>query len=82
MSDVVDSFCRICNNHCSIKVTVTDGAATRVSGNRENPVYGGYTCVKGRSQTQYLTSPERLLHSLKRDAGGKFLTVAGLPGDG
>jgi anaerobic selenocysteine-containing dehydrogenase len=75
MSDVVDSFCRICNNHCSIKVTVSDGVATRVSGNRENPVYGGYTCVKGRSQTQYLNSPERLLHSLKRDAAGNFSPV-------
>ena len=72
MSEVVDSFCRICNNMCSIKVTVEDGVATRVSGNRENPVYGGYTCVKGRSQTQYLSSPERLLHSLKRGAGGTF----------
>ena len=75
MSDVVDSFCRICNNHCSIKVTVSDGVATRVSGNRENPVYGGYTCVKGRSQAQYLNSPERLLHSLKRDAAGNFSPV-------
>ena len=75
MSETVHSFCRICNNHCSIKVAVEDGIAAKVTGNRENPLYGGYTCIKGRSQTQYLNSPERLRHSLKRDSEGNFTPV-------
>jgi anaerobic selenocysteine-containing dehydrogenase len=72
MSEVAYSFCRICNNHCSIKVAVEDGVATKVTGNRDNPLYGGYTCIKGRSQTHFLNSPERLLHSMKRDREGNF----------
>lgn len=73
---VVDSFCRICNNNCAIRVTVTDGVVTKVSGNSDDPVYRGYTCVKGRSQHQYLTSPERLLHSLKRGRAGVFEPIS------
>jgi anaerobic selenocysteine-containing dehydrogenase len=72
MSELVHSFCRICNNHCSIKVAVEDGVATKVTGDRDNPLYSGYTCIKGRSQTHYLNSPERLLHSMKRDSEGNF----------
>ena len=65
---VVHSFCRICNNHCAIKVQVEDGAAIRVTGDADNPLFGGYTCVKGRAQAQFLRGEERLRHSLKRDA--------------
>lgn len=67
---VVDSFCRVCNNNCAIRVTVEDGVVTKVAGNKDNPVYRGYTCVKGRSQPHYLSSPDRLLHSLKRGPDG------------
>lgn len=72
---VVDSFCRICNNNCAIRVTVEDGVATKVKGNPENPVYRGYTCVKGRSQIHYLTSPQRLLHALRREPDGGFAPI-------
>jgi anaerobic selenocysteine-containing dehydrogenase len=72
---ILESFCRICNNNCSIKVTVEGGRATKVAGNRENPVYRGYTCVKGRSQVEYLRSEARLLHSLKADGRGGFKAI-------
>jgi len=72
---VVHSFCRICNNHCAIKVQVEDGAAVRVTGDADNPLFGGYTCVKGRAQAQFLRGEERLRHSLKRDADGRFRPV-------
>jgi len=65
MSTVL-SFCRICNNNCSIAVDVVDGRAVRVKGNADNPVYRGYTCVKGRSQPQFLVDERRLLHSRRR----------------
>ncbi|MET0378095.1 MAG: hypothetical protein ABW049_03810, partial [Spongiibacteraceae bacterium] len=44
----------------------------RVSGNRDNPLFLGYTCIKGRTQPTYLTHPERLLHSLKRSPYRRF----------
>jgi anaerobic selenocysteine-containing dehydrogenase len=66
MDGVYDSFCRICTNLCSIKVEIADGAVVKISGNSDNPMYRGFSCIKGRSQPAYLTSPDRLLHSLKR----------------
>ncbi|MFW2237910.1 hypothetical protein ACVH9Z_02130 [Rhodococcus opacus] len=64
------SFCRICINHCSILVDVEDGVATAVHGNSRNQVYGDYTCVKGRSQHEYLRHSDRLVHSLVRTPEG------------
>ncbi|WP_368680086.1 molybdopterin-dependent oxidoreductase (plasmid) [Rhodococcus opacus] len=64
------SFCRICINHCSILVDVEDGVATAIHGNSHNQVYGGYTCVKGRSQHEYLRHADRLVHSLVRTPDG------------
>ena len=49
--------------------------AVRVTGNRDNPVYLGYTCVKGRSQPQFLASPDRLRHALKRGDDGGFTRI-------
>jgi anaerobic selenocysteine-containing dehydrogenase len=71
-----DSFCRSCTNLCAIKVDVEDGRVVHVAGNRDNPLFKGYTCIKGRSQPAYLYHPERLLHSLKRTPYGRFEKIA------
>ena len=55
-------------------MTVEDGRAVQVVGDVEDPLYGGYTCVKGRSQPCYLSDPGRLLHSLKR-VDQKFVPI-------
>ena len=68
------SFCRCCLNKCAIKVTVEAGRALQVIGDIEDPLYGGYTCVKGRSQPNYLSDPDRLLQSLKR-VGDDFVPI-------
>jgi anaerobic selenocysteine-containing dehydrogenase len=72
---IENSFCRICTNYCAIKVTIEDGAAVRVQGDRANPIYRGYTCVKGRSQSGYLHQGDRLLHSLKRADDGTLCPI-------
>jgi anaerobic selenocysteine-containing dehydrogenase len=43
------SICRFCHAACPILVDVEDGRAVRVLGDRENPIYHGYTCAKGRA---------------------------------
>ena len=43
------SICRFCHAACAILVDVEDGRAVRVLGDRENPIYHGYTCAKGRA---------------------------------
>lgn len=60
------SFCRLCLNGCAISVELDGRRPVRISGVKSNPVYRGFTCVKGRSQARLLAHPERLRHSLKR----------------
>jgi anaerobic selenocysteine-containing dehydrogenase len=64
------SICRICTNRCAVIVHVREGRVVKVVGDAEDPLYGGYTCVKGRAQPDLLNHPERLLHSLKRTPTG------------
>ncbi|MET0986838.1 MAG: molybdopterin-dependent oxidoreductase [Steroidobacteraceae bacterium] len=69
------SYCRLCLNGCPLRVEVADGRAVRVSGVPENPVYHGFTCVKGRAQPRLLRHPARLLRSLKRGPDGELRPV-------
>ncbi len=70
MPEVHDSFCRFCHAACAIKVTVEDGRPVSVIGNKDNPVYHGYTCAKGRALPEQHANPHRLLHTMKRDEEG------------
>ena len=46
------TFCRFCHAYCAIEVDVEDGKPIKVRGDTEDPVYGGYTCLKGRELTE------------------------------
>jgi anaerobic selenocysteine-containing dehydrogenase len=69
------SFCRVCPNSCGILVDVEDGRVVRVTGDRENPLFRGYTCVKGRAIPEEMQRPDRLLHSQKRQPDGSFRPI-------
>ena len=69
------SICRFCHAACAILVDVEDGRAVRVLGDRENPIYHGYTCAKGRALPEQHSHPERLLHSQKRSADGSYAPI-------
>jgi anaerobic selenocysteine-containing dehydrogenase len=70
------SYCRVCHNACAILVEVEDGRPVRVTGDRTSPIHHGYTCVKGRALPELENSPNRLLHSLKRQEDGSFSPIA------
>jgi anaerobic selenocysteine-containing dehydrogenase len=70
------SICRFCHACCAILVDVEEGRPVRVIGDRSNPVYGGYTCAKGRQLPQQHAHPDRLLHSMKRVAKGRHEPIA------
>ena len=69
------SICRFCHAHCAILVDVEDGRAVHVRGDRENPIYHGYTCAKGRALPEQHAHPERLLHSQKRTPAGGYAAI-------
>jgi anaerobic selenocysteine-containing dehydrogenase len=70
------SICRFCHANCGILVDVEDGRPVRVTGDRANPAYHGFTCAKGRQLPALHAHPDRLLHSLKRAASGGFEPIA------
>ena len=69
------SFCRVCHNACPVWVTVEDGRATALEGDLDNPLYRGFTCVKGRAAPMLHNRPDRLRRSLKRRADGSFTPI-------
>ena len=40
------SLCTLCEAHCGIHVTVTDGKVSRIEGNRDDVFSKGYICPK------------------------------------
>ena len=42
------SFCRFCHAFCALEVDVEDNKVIEVRGDASDPIYGGYTCIKGR----------------------------------
>jgi anaerobic selenocysteine-containing dehydrogenase len=66
------SFCRFCHAGCAIDVDV-DVAANRVvavHGVQDDPMYAGYTCIKGRHLGDQHHHDGRLKQSLQRAPGG------------
>jgi anaerobic selenocysteine-containing dehydrogenase len=75
-AEIHRSYCRLCYNACDMEVTVVDGVVDSVRGHPDNPVYQGFTCLKGRVQPKLLRDPGRLLHSQRRLPGGMREPVA------
>jgi anaerobic selenocysteine-containing dehydrogenase len=71
MAETRASICRFCHAGCAILVDIDDaGRPSRVRGDRSNPVYGGFTCEKGRQLSAQHRHPDRLLHSMHRTTTG------------
>jgi anaerobic selenocysteine-containing dehydrogenase len=60
------SFCRFCHASCAIEVDVAEGRVVKVRGDRDNPMFRGYTCIKGRELPAQHNHPDRLRSSLRR----------------
>jgi len=61
---------------CPIVVTIDDGRAVEVHGDREAPLFEGYTCPKGRALPEIHANPKRLLHSLRRRPDGSHERIS------
>ena len=63
------TFCRICEVGCGLKVTVEDNQVVKIEPDRDHPVTKGYVCRKGLHIHDFMYSPDRILHPMKRVAG-------------
>lgn len=75
MRDSVHGICRSCAAMCPIVIDREDGRPVRIIGDKHNPVYWGYTCIKGREMVSQLRHPDRLLGSLRRESDGRFTPI-------
>ncbi|MDH3707232.1 MAG: molybdopterin-dependent oxidoreductase, partial [Acidimicrobiia bacterium] len=75
--DTRHSFCRICHAACPVEVDVDVGhnRVVAVRGVRDDPLFEGYTCIKGRQLPDQIHHPDRLRAPLRRAPGGHFETV-------
>ena len=66
------TFCRFCHAYCAIEVDVQDERPIAVRGDTTDPVYGGYTCIKGRQLPEQFATPKRVKQTLKQTSTGDF----------
>lgn len=69
------TVCRICHVACDLLVTVENGEIKKIYGDKNNPVYHGYSCHKGRVAGDLLKLPSRLTHSQERQPDGSYRDV-------
>ena len=52
------------------------GQAVAIRGVADDPIFAGYTCIKGRQIPEQMTHPSRLLSSLRRRPDGTFEEIS------
>ena len=80
MIETRETFCRFCHAACPLHVDVeinSTGARTQevvvaVRGIMEDPLFEGYTCIKGRQLADQHHAPNRLRNPLQRSDDGSF----------
>jgi anaerobic selenocysteine-containing dehydrogenase len=49
MTKIQSGICRVCPAYCQILAHVNDGKLVKVTGDKDDPYFKGYTCPKGRA---------------------------------
>ena len=81
MIETRTTFCRFCHAACPLEVDVDvhdDGKETAVAvrGVLDDPLFEGYTCIKGRQLPSQHHAPDRLRAPLRREPDGTFTPVS------
>jgi anaerobic selenocysteine-containing dehydrogenase len=74
-SHKVKTYCRFCHAYCPMEAEVEDGRLLKLGPDTDNPVYGGYTCIKGRQLVEQTYHPQRLQASQKKQADSSFTDI-------
>ena len=66
------AICGLCSANCGLLLTVEDRRITKVRGDREHPVTGGYICPKGAALVEIQCAPDRLTAPRRRRDDGRW----------
>ena len=66
------TFCRVCHASCPLEVDVVDNRVIAVRGVMDDPLFEGYTCIKGRQLPDQMADPQRRRAPLRRRPDGTF----------
>ncbi len=72
---VIKTDCIMCINSCGINAYVKDGKLVKVEGMKEHPVTEGVICPRGEALPDYVYSPDRLQHPMKK-VDGKWQIIS------
>jgi anaerobic selenocysteine-containing dehydrogenase len=75
VSETRIGICKVCWACCPVEVTIEEGRAIKVVGDRQSPIYGGYTCPKGRAMPEGHYAESRILHPQKRMPDGSYQSI-------
>lgn len=70
------SYCRFCHVYCALEVETDQGRVVKVFPDPADPVYAGYTCLKGRELAAVHNHKDRLRSSLKRLPDGRYAEIS------
>ncbi|MEI2703457.1 MAG: molybdopterin-dependent oxidoreductase [Baekduia sp.] len=71
------TYCRICEAHCGLVVTVDRDEVVSIRPDKDHPLSQGEACPKGIAMTEIQNDPDRVIHPLRRDrASGEFTRVS------
>ena len=77
MVETKKTFCRICHAACPMEIDIENGQKiVAVRGDRSDPLFEGYTCIKGRQLADQFQSPSRLRSPFKKTTAGAFEEIA------
>ncbi len=63
------TYCRICEAHCGLEVTIEGDEVVAVKPDRTHPVSKGYACIKGSALGELHHDPDRVNTPLKKVNG-------------
>jgi anaerobic selenocysteine-containing dehydrogenase len=70
MTEVKTAICRFCHAFCGLNVTLDGDRPVKVLGDIQNPMYHGYSCIKGRQLPDQYLHHERLLRPQRKAQQG------------
>lgn len=70
--ETVRTFCRVCHAGCAMEVDLENDGRKVVAarGDRSDPLFEGFACIKGRQLPDQHHHPDRLRASLRRSVSG------------